>query len=111
MQQNAADEAAKQRIISHMNKDHHDSVQSPSLKTSHWYILIDEQIVRYLEHYAKLPSWTAYDGAVADISLDSMTMTCGSRTHRIPFDPPMASYRDARERVVQCAYCSQSASP
>lgn len=31
--------AAKDRIIKHMNNDHHDSV------------------IRYLQHYARVPSW------------------------------------------------------
>ncbi|KAK3713691.1 hypothetical protein LTR37_008385 [Vermiconidia calcicola] len=82
-QQEAQDEAAKRRIISHMNADHHDS------------------IIRYLEHYHGLYSWTAYDSAITDIDLNGMTFDCSGKTYRIPFDPPMKAYREARERVVE----------
>ncbi|KAK4548049.1 hypothetical protein LTR36_010769 [Oleoguttula mirabilis] len=82
-EQEAKDNAAKGRIITHMNDDHHDS------------------IIRYLEYYSKLPSWQAYDGRVSGIDLNGMTLICRSKTYRIPFDPPMGSYREARERVVE----------
>merc|ERR1712072_128034 len=83
--QQAKDEAAKNRIISHMNADHHDS------------------IVRYLEHFCKIPSWTADSGKMTDIDLRSMTFSCGGgrKTYSITLNPPMTSYRDARERAVQ----------
>ncbi|KAI7529466.1 hypothetical protein KC331_g15208 [Hortaea werneckii] len=83
--QQAKDEAAKNRIISHMNTDHHDS------------------IVRYLEHFCKIPSWTADSGKMTDIDLRSMTFSCGGgrKTYSITLNPPMTSYRDARERAVQ----------
>ena len=38
-----ADNAAKERIIKHMNNDHHDS------------------IVRYIQHYGKVASWKVGD--------------------------------------------------
>lgn len=58
-------------------------------------------MIRYLEHYCKLSSWQAADGKVSDIDLSGLTLVCGNQTHRVPFDPPMASYRDARARVVE----------
>ena len=64
-------------------------------------MLTIHQLMRYLEHYIKVPSWTAYDARMTDINLDSMSFSCGGKTHRIPLDPPMNSYRDARERAVQ----------
>ncbi|OTA38830.1 hypothetical protein BTJ68_01426 [Hortaea werneckii EXF-2000] len=81
--QQAKDEAAKNRIISHMNADHHDS------------------IVRYLEHFCKIPFWTADSGKMTDIDLRSMTFACsgGRKTYSITLNPPMTSYRDARERA------------
>ncbi|KAK3691884.1 hypothetical protein LTR37_018377 [Vermiconidia calcicola] len=82
-QQGTQDEAAKRRIISHMNADHHDS------------------IIRYLEHYHGLYSWMAFNSAITDIDLNGMTFDCSGKTYRIPFDPPMKSYREARERVVE----------
>ena len=38
---------------------------------------------------------------MANISLDSMTFVCGGQTYHIPFEPPMTSFREARERVVE----------
>ncbi|EMC95393.1 hypothetical protein BAUCODRAFT_539281 [Baudoinia panamericana UAMH 10762] len=79
----AKDNAAKSRIVTHMNEDHHNS------------------IVRYLEHYHKLYSWQAYDARMSGVDLSGMTFVCRGHTYRIPFQPPLASYKDARERVVQ----------
>ncbi|KAF2214663.1 hypothetical protein CERZMDRAFT_37163 [Cercospora zeae-maydis SCOH1-5] len=75
--------AAKARIIKHMNNDHHDSV------------------VRYLQHYGKISSWRAYNGQVADIDLNALSLSCSGTTVRVPFEPPMSSLREARERVVE----------
>ena len=38
---------------------------------------------------------------MTDITLDDMKFDCGGQQHVIPFDPPMASLREARGRVVQ----------
>lgn len=57
--------------------------------------------MRYLQYYCKLSSWYAYDGWISGIDLDGMTFICNDKLYRIPFDPPMSSYREARERVVQ----------
>jgi len=38
---------------------------------------------------------------MTDISLDRMQIRAGGQVHSIPFDPPMQSMRDARERVVK----------
>lgn len=38
---------------------------------------------------------------MADINLDEMVLVCSGKTYRIPFDPPMSSFRDARERVIE----------
>ena len=37
---------------------------------------------------------------MTDVDLNGMTFSCGSKTYRIPFEPPMSSYREARERAV-----------
>lgn len=34
------------------------------------------------------------------ITLDGMTFNASGKTYRVPFDPPLESYREARERVV-----------
>jgi len=98
-EQEAKDNAARKRIVDHLNKDHHDSVRlSPYSKLA--MILTISQIIRYLEHYCHLPSWKAYDGEITNVDLNGMTFDCRGRTHRIPFDPPMSTYREARERAV-----------
>jgi hypothetical protein len=99
-EQEAKDNAAKARIINHMNEDHHESVRLRHI-SRFLLALTQYKIVRYLEHFCKLPSWQAYDGRMSSISLNSMTFVCGGKNHHIPLDPPMASYRDARERAVQ----------
>jgi len=63
---------------------------------------VDEmQVVRYLEYYHKLPGYKAYDGKIADISLTHLSFSCAGETYQTPFEPPMTSYREARERVVE----------
>ncbi|KAF2190723.1 integral membrane protein-like protein [Zopfia rhizophila CBS 207.26] len=79
----AQDQAAKDRIIKHMNADHQDSVR------------------RYIEHGFGISSYTARNAQMTDIDLDRMKIVCGSRRIVIPFQPPMKSLRDARERLVQ----------
>ena len=77
------DEATKQRIITHMNNDHQDS------------------LIRYLQHYAHLSSFSARNAHLVDISLDSLTILSSNRTpHLIPIKPAMTSYSEARPRVV-----------
>ena len=56
--------------------------------------------MRYLQHYGKVPLLSAYDGRMTDITLDGMTLSCHGRDYRVPFEPAMTSYREARERVV-----------
>ncbi|THW55481.1 hypothetical protein D6D20_09448 [Aureobasidium pullulans] len=81
--QASKDEAAKARIISHMNADHHDSV------------------VRYLENYHHLPGYQAYNGRISDASLEHIAFECAGLKYRTALDPPMSSFREARERLVQ----------
>jgi hypothetical protein len=38
---------------------------------------------------------------MTDITLDDMKFDCGGQQYVIPFDPPMTSLREARDRVVQ----------
>ncbi|KAM0695333.1 hypothetical protein Q7P36_005692 [Cladosporium allicinum] len=82
--QASKDAAAQARIVNHMQKDHHDS------------------IVRYLEHYHSLSPWTASASRLTAMDLTGMDFIAGSsnKHYRIPFDPPLESYREARERVV-----------
>lgn len=58
-------------------------------------------MVRYLEYYHKLPGYKAYSGAISDVSLDALVFSCGHETYTTPFQPPLTSFREVRERVVQ----------
>jgi hypothetical protein len=75
--------AAKGRIISHLNADH-----QPTLSL-------------YLRHYNGLSSYAARDVVMTDISFDQMTFqTKDGKTRTVPFNPPMQSWSDARGRTV-----------
>lgn len=78
----ANDAVAKQRIIAHMNKDHQDS------------------LVRYLEYFGHLSSFTARNARLTEITLDHLVISTNGSSHTIPIRPPMASLSDARPRVV-----------
>jgi hypothetical protein len=76
------DTAIKARIITHMNADHSTS------------------LTRYLEHFCLLPS--PKDAQLEEIHLDHLIVSSnGSQTRNIiPFDPPLRSYVEARERLI-----------
>ncbi len=81
--QAAKDAAAKQRIITHMNTDHQDS------------------LIRYLEHFCHVSSFSARNAKLADITFDSLTILASNgKPHTIPLEPPMTSWSEARPRVV-----------
>jgi len=75
--------AAKQRIIKHMNADHHDSIR------------------RYVEAYASISPKRSHSAQMTDIDLNQMKFSCGGQTSTITFDPPMKALREARERLVE----------
>ncbi|KAF2629588.1 integral membrane protein-like protein [Macroventuria anomochaeta] len=79
----AQETAAKQRIIKHMNADHHDSIR------------------RYVEAYASKSPRQSHSAQMTDITLNEMKFSCSGQTSTIAFDPPMESLREARERLVQ----------
>ena len=54
-----------------------------------------------MENYHHVSSWTAYDAKISDITLEKLTFSCAGKTYVTPFNPPMTSYREARERVVE----------
>lgn len=74
------------RIITHMNKDHTDS------------------ITRYLEHYCGVSSFKAQYGKLTAFSCSFMTIKALGSTYRVPFDPPLKDYSEARPRVVTMDY-------
>ncbi|KAF2639422.1 integral membrane protein-like protein [Massarina eburnea CBS 473.64] len=77
------DDAARQRIINHMNADHSDSIR------------------RYLEAFNHKSFYQVRNARMTDVTLNDMKFDCGGQQISIPFDPPMKSYREARDRVVQ----------
>ena len=78
----AKDVAAKQRILQHMNQDHQDS------------------LVRYLEYFCHVPSFSARQAHLANITFDSLFISTGSTSFEIPIRPPMITWSDARARLV-----------
>jgi hypothetical protein len=78
------DDAIRQRIINHMNNDHQDS------------------LVRYLEHYSNLSSFSARNAQLVDISFEALRIRTKRQSsgYLIPINPPMTSWKEARPRVV-----------
>lgn len=99
--QASKDEAAKARIISHMNADHHDSVSTIRVEEVCHLFMENVQVVRYLENYHHLPGYQAYNGKISDASLEHIAFECAGLKYRTALDPPMTSFREARERLVQ----------
>ena len=78
----AKDAAMKQRIITHMNTDHQDS------------------LIRYLEHFHCVSSFSARNAHLEDITFSSLTIKSSGRNYTIPIKPPMTAWSEARPRVV-----------
>ncbi|KAH7340204.1 hypothetical protein B0J17DRAFT_309689 [Rhizoctonia solani] len=84
--------AMKERIIRHMNEDHHDS------------------LVDYLRFYAKLPAHEAATAELVDINNGGMNITRITEPNGPPrpivvvIEPPMNSLSQARERLVAMAF-------
>ncbi|KAF1925419.1 uncharacterized protein M421DRAFT_423736 [Didymella exigua CBS 183.55] len=79
----AQEAAAKQRIIKHMNADHHDSIR------------------RYVEAYVSTSPRQSHSAQMTDIDLNQMAFSVGEQMSTVTFNPPMKSLREARERLVQ----------
>lgn len=76
--------AAQNRIISHLNGDHQESLSL------------------YLRHYNKLPASAVSKPLVTDITFDALTIqSADGKPHTVPFKPPMKSWAEARERTVE----------
>ena len=78
----AKEDAVKKRIISHMNSDHQDS------------------LIRYLEHFRAVPSFSACYARLEDVSFSSMTISSSGRRYDIPIKPPLTTWSEIRPRVV-----------
>lgn len=82
----------KTRIITHLNADHPDSLSL------------------YLRHFASVPAPSASPAKITDVSLHSMTICDSTGTpHTIAFNPPMATFAEARERTVAMDYAARAA--
>lgn len=79
-----ADQAAKDRIIKHLNHDHQRSLSY------------------YLQHYNGLSSWEASRPTLTDITFDYLVfqLSSGNRS-TIPLYPPMTSWSEARLRTIE----------
>ncbi|KAI0484506.1 hypothetical protein GGR56DRAFT_27754 [Xylariaceae sp. FL0804] len=88
----ALDEAQKARLMAHMNKDH------------------AAELSQYLRAFNGLSARAAARAQLVDLTLDSLTIRCGSgTTHTVAVSPPMASAADARARLVDMAQRAQRA--
>ncbi|TQV98013.1 hypothetical protein V2A60_006288 [Cordyceps javanica] len=76
------DEARKDRIISHMNRDH------------------TREMSNYLRHYNSLSKRQAANPSMRDVSLDTMHIRAGGFNHTVPFVPPLQSWSEIRPRLV-----------
>ncbi|KAK5112147.1 hypothetical protein LTR62_004490 [Meristemomyces frigidus] len=78
------DNATKARIINHMNSSHTSSLS------------------RYLQHYSHLSLWKSHPARLITLDLNGLLLSCGgTETYRIPFNPPLNSLAETRERVVE----------
>lgn len=75
-------DAAKSRILNHMNADHSNSLRL------------------YARHYSQLPLPHAKTAKADDITLDHLILQTSFGRVLIPFTPPLKSFSEARERLV-----------
>ena len=75
-------EAMQTRILNHMNTDHQNS------------------LVLYSRYYSKLPLSHAKTSKLDSINLEHMIIESSFGRCLVPFNPPLESYSEARERVV-----------
>lgn len=60
-----------------------------------------ESLARYLEYYCRLPGSKAFTAHLEDISLQGMILSSKGGRHYVSFDPPLQTWTEARERLVQ----------
>ncbi|KAJ6260090.1 hypothetical protein Dda_4311 [Drechslerella dactyloides] len=92
----ASNDAARARILAHMNKDH----------------VYDTKL--YLVHYLSYPKSLLRAShksvvALSDIQATHLTISVDGTTKQIPLTPPMASLSDARIRLVDMTKQAESA--
>ncbi|CAJ2511190.1 Uu.00g068150.m01.CDS01 [Anthostomella pinea] len=81
----ALDEAHKDRLKAHMNKEH-----APELQ-------------QYLRAFNGLSTSASARPQLTGLTLDFLTIASASGTHTVPIAPPMSSLADARVRFVDMA--------
>lgn len=91
------EQVQKQRIVSHMNSDHRDSLSM------------------FLEVYSKVPYTEAQTAQIEEIRLSGMTISTADYPNRpkssrtnffVPFEPALRGYEDVRNKVVEMhKYC------
>ncbi|KAI9839451.1 MAG: hypothetical protein M1819_002076 [Sarea resinae] len=76
---------AKQRIISHMNGGH------------------QESLVRFLEYQFNLPYLAVRNAVLVDMTFNALLIAPkkDSVPYSVPFNPPLNSWAEARERIVK----------
>lgn len=74
--------SGKDFIIKHMNADHGDSLQL------------------YLQAFSRITASEAKGATLEDLTLSDLTIRANGTRYGIPIDPPMASYNEARGRLV-----------
>ncbi|KAJ6788601.1 hypothetical protein PWT90_05497 [Aphanocladium album] len=84
-------EARKDRIISHMNRDH------------------TREMANYLRHYNSLTKRQATNPSLRDLSLDTMHIRAGGFNHEVPLVPPLKSWDELRPRLVEMDAVSRKA--
>lgn len=80
--------AMKQRVITHMNADHQDSLSI------------------FLEYYCKMPPQLAFNAQLDDITLSHLIIRSKAGRNIVPIEPPMESWAQARERMVEMHHAS-----
>lgn len=74
--------ARKERIISHMNREH------------------TRELRHILQHYNGLKASHTKNASMRDISLESMRILAGGLNHTVPFTPVLKSWDQVRQRLV-----------
>ncbi|KAM0258286.1 hypothetical protein ACHAQJ_003928 [Trichoderma viride] len=73
----------KARIITHMNSQH------------------TRELSHYLRHYVGLsPRAATASPAIQDLNFNSMTIKTSNGAYDVPFSPPLASWAEARPRII-----------
>jgi hypothetical protein len=57
--------------------------------------------MRYLEHYAKVSRLRSPCAELKDVNLKQMTIVAAGRSYDVAFQPPLSTFNDIRERVIQ----------